>query len=112
MGKVGSQSHRAYSKMVHVDLLRSIDEVAILLRVTRASLEKGHKEKTLPFVSVEVGKCLIFYIPSSALKTLRRVEMLGVTKLMKFYKDMYKERLMRLFDEDTDWSKFDLSDYE
>jgi len=112
LAKVGSGYYRVKSKMVHMDLLLSIDEVSILLDENPGRLLQYHEAKTLPFPSVEVGKCLIFYIPASFLKTIGVVKELGVTKHLKFLKSMVKNRLTRLLDNNTDWSAYNLEDWK
>lgn len=111
MARTGSQKYRIESKLVHMNLLLSVDEVSILLDTSPGKLMQFHREKTLPFPSVEVGKCLIFYIPTSYLKTVRAIKELGVTKPLKFLKDFKRDRLMHLLDENTTWSRYDLKEW-
>ena len=98
--------------MVHADLLRSIDEVSLMMETSKGWLINNHKKGTLPFTSIEIDGCYIFYIPTSMTKTLLEIRRLGVTKPLKFFKEMQKNKLTRLFDENTDWSAFDLEEYK
>lgn len=111
MAKIVSGKYRIESKMIHMNLLLSIDEVSILLDTTPGRLMQFHREKNLPFPSVKVGECLIFYLPTSYLKTVKVVKDLGVTKPLKFLKDMIKDRLVHLLDNNTDWSRYDLKEW-
>lgn len=100
------------SKMIHIDLLRPISEMAIILKTDEWVLRKSFKAGTLPFVAQEVGNEIVCYIPAYAVRSLRNAEEAGVTKILKFYKYIYSNRLSRLMNEDFDWRVYDLRDFK
>jgi len=109
--KIGSDKYRINARMVHLNLLRSVKEAAIILDETEARIIKEHKNKTLPFPSVEVGDCIVLYIPTFMLRSIAKVQDLGVTKTIRFLNDFKKNRLMHLLENETPWDDYDLTEW-
>lgn len=112
MAEIGSKAYRIKSKMVHMDLLRGLKETSILLDTSENVLKNGHEKKSLPFPSIKIEGTYIFYIPTFVLRGVRKVQELGVTKVMQFLKYIYRERLSRMLENDYDWESYDLSEWK
>ena len=112
MGRLGAKRYRIKSKMVHLDLLRGIKETSILTDSSKQVLQNGHKDKTLPFPSILIEGAYLFYIPTYMLRTVERVKDLGVTKVMSFLRHLDKEGLVRMMEEDFDWSLYNLTEWK
>ena len=112
MGKYGSGSYRIKSKMVHMDLLRGVKQTAILMGSTEQTLKKGHGDKSLPFPSMIIDKVYIFYIPTWMLKTVFKVQELGVVRMIPFLRYLIENNLERFMKHDFDWESYDLSQWK
>jgi len=112
MAKYGSGAYRIKTKMVSLDLLRGIKQTSILLDTTPEKLKKGHNDKTLPFPFVLIDNTYIFYIPIWTLRTITKVQELGVIKVLSFLKHLVKNKLERFMMHDFDWEKYDLTEWK
>jgi len=112
MGEIGSGKYRIKSKMVHLDLLRGIKETAIMLDSSERILKSGHENKNLPFPSILIEGAYLFYLPISMLKSIKKVQDLGVTKVIPFLKYIFDNKLDRFLERDYDWEGYDLEKWK